>query len=296
MAKPADAVTIVVPVHNAPERLEQFVPAWPLVLEKTHRPLDILIVDDGSTDGTREAANKLAERIPHTRVLRHESRKGYGACLKTALAETRTPLFFYTALDYPYTPADIRLLLDRIDLRDEILNKRPDMISGCRSGLETPEVVYWASWGWKVFWRVFAGMPILDPTPWLGWPEFWHGVQAQWVYGVPLADVNSCFKLFRTDFLRSFPIQSDGDFVHTELVAKATFLTSIMDEVPLTPKPDPIPPMGPTSEDARRVRNNPEFTFPATPVPAVPPVVPPGEPLPAPRPDHPDASSHVPVA
>ena len=58
---------------------------------------------------------------------------------------------------------------------------------------------------------------------------------------MPLADVNSCFKLFRTSFLKRFPIQSDGDFVHTELVAKATFLTSIMDEVALTPKPDAVP-------------------------------------------------------
>src|SRR4030095_5670994 len=68
------------------------------------------------------------------------------------------------------------------------------------------------------------------------------------------------FRRDRTCFLRRFPIQSDGDFVHTELVAKATFLTSIMDEVPLTPKPDPVPPLGPTAEDSRRVFRDPEFT------------------------------------
>jgi hypothetical protein len=61
------------------------------------------------------------------------------------------------------------------------------------------------------------------------------------VFGVPLADVNSAFKLYRTAFLKRVPIQSDGDFVHAELVAKATFLTCIMDELPLTPKPDPAP-------------------------------------------------------
>ena len=81
-------------------------------------------------------------------------------------------------------------------------------------------------------------MPINDPPPWHGGAAFRHRLRARWIYGVPLADVNSCFKLFRTAFLKRFPIQSDGDFVHTELVAKATFLTSIMDEVPLTPKPD----------------------------------------------------------
>ena len=108
-------------------------------------------------------------------------------------------------------------------------------------------------------------MPMNDPLPWHGGPEFRHRVQAKWIYGVPLADVNSCFKLFRTDFLKRFPIQSDGDFVHTELVAKATFLTSIMDEVPLTPKPDAIPPIGETSIDRKRVFRDPLFTMPPEP-------------------------------
>jgi hypothetical protein len=105
------------------------------------------------------------------------------------------------------------------------------------------------------------------------------------VYGVPLADVNSCFKLFRTDFLKRFPIQSDGDFVHTELVAKATFLTSIMDEVPLTPRPDPIPAVTIDPADIRRLSaSRARFAFdtpvadtPGSPEPAVP-----ASPVPAP--------------
>ena len=39
-------------------------------------------------------------------------------------------------------------------------------------------------------------------APWHGWPAYRHRVRTRWVYGVPLADVNSCFKLFRTAFLR----------------------------------------------------------------------------------------------
>ena len=78
---------------------------------------------------------------------------------------------------------------------------------------------------------------------------------------VPLVDVNSAFKLYRTAFLKRFPIQSDGDFVHTELVAKATFLTSIMDEIPLTPKDDLVPPLGPVAADRRTVFRDPQFAF-----------------------------------
>jgi glycosyltransferase involved in cell wall biosynthesis len=254
MTRPADAVTIVIPVHNAADRIDR-VAGWRVAMEKGSRPFRILVVDDGSTDG---GAAKISG-LPHTRVLRHETRHGFGACLRTALAETSTPLFFYTALDYPYTPSDIRPMLERINLRDELLGKEPDLISGCRTGLPKPAFVKWSGKAWRLFWRIFAGLPITDSPPWHGWAAYRYRVRTKWIYGVPLADVNSCFKLFRTAFLHRFPIQSDGDFVHTELAAKATFLTSIVDELPLTAKPDPIPVLGDTRADRRRVFADPLF-------------------------------------
>ncbi len=273
MSKHADAVTVVIPVHNVGDRLDKMVPAWGLVLEKTGRDFEILVVDDGSTDATPTAAEKLPARVRSVRVLRHEKRQGFGACLQTALAEAKHPLFFYTALDYPYTPSDIRVLFERIDLRDDFMGKQPDLVSGCRTGTPTPAIPKWAGKVWRGFWRVFAGMPIQEAAPWHGWREFWYKTRVNWIYGVPLADVSSCFKLFRTAFLQRFPIQSDGDFVHTELVAKATFLTSIMDEVPLTPKPDPVPALGDISAgnvagvSVSRVRVRPA----RTPAPGEPP-------------------------
>ena len=251
MTKPLEAVSVVIPVHNAADALGKILPGWRAVLEKTGRGFEVIVVDDGSADAA--AVERVVPRDPHFRLLRHDTRRGFGASLKTALAEAKQPLLFYTAVDYPYMPSDLRKLLDRIALRDEVLGKQPDLISGCRTGIPTPLLPRLVARGWALFWRVFAGMPTPDPTPWHGWPEFWLRVRASWVYGVPLADVNSCFKLFRTDFLRRFPIQSDGDFVHMELVAKATFLTSIMDEVPLTPKPDPVPPLGDVRADRRKL-------------------------------------------
>lgn len=277
MSKPADAVTVVIPVYNAADRIDR-VSGWRVSMEKSARPFQIVVVDDGSTDGGSAKLTGAA----HTRILRHESRRGFGACIRTALAETTTTLFFYTSLDYPYTPSDIRPILDRINLRDEILGKQPDLISGCRTGLPKPGLVKWSGRAWRLFWRIFAGLPIAEPPPWHGWPAYRDRVRTKWIYGIPLADVNSCFKLFRTSFLQRFPIQSDGDFIHTELVAKATFLTSIMDEVPLTPKPDPIPPLGDTGADRRRVFADPLFALPLEPAKPELPSSPDPAPVPVP--------------
>lgn len=296
MSKSADPVTVVIPVHNASDRVDR-IGSWRLSLEKSGRTFELIVVDDGSTDGT---GDRLRSREPRARVLRHDTRKGFGACLRTALDETRHPLFFYTALDYPYTPSDLRPFFDRIETTDEFLGRKADLISGCRTGLTAPFLATWPPRAWRLFWRVFAGMPMIPPAPWHGWDQFWFRTRVGWVYGVPLADVNSCFKLFRTAFLKRFPIQSDGDFVHTELVAKATFLTSIMDEVPLTPKPDPVPPLGPTAQDSRRVFRDPQFTFgapaphdPGRPVPDAPPPSPPDTPTP---PEAPPTAVAPPVA
>ncbi|QJW97764.1 glycosyltransferase family 2 protein [Frigoriglobus tundricola] len=285
-AAPRDGVTVVIPAHNAAPALEQALPTWGAVLTGLGRPFELLVVNDGSTDGTAAVLETLTGRVPGLRVLTHDTRRGFGACLRTALAETKHPLFMYAGVDYPYTPADIKPMLERIELRDEVLGKQPDLISGARAGQPEPDLVKYGGGAWKLFWRVFAGLPIVASPPWYGWGEWWYRVRVGWVFGVPLADVNSAFKLYRTAFLKRVPIQSDGDFVHTELVAKATFLTSIMDETALTPKPDPLPPLGPTGADERKVFRSPEFAFyePAMEVKPPAPEVAPSEPVPAPIP------------
>jgi glycosyltransferase involved in cell wall biosynthesis len=255
---PRDPVTVVIPVFNAAERLEKIVPQWADTLTRFGREYEVLVVNDGSTDATTATIiEKLAGRVKHFRALKHDSRKGFGACLRTALAETTHPLFFYTSTDYPYSPSDLRKLLERIEVRDEVFGKQPDLISGCRVGQPAPLVIRALGRSWRLFWRIALGLPLQPGHSWLGWREFFYGSFVGWIFGVPLQDVNSAFKLYRTSFLKRFPIQSDSDFVHTELVAKATFLTSIMDELPLTPKPEPVPRT--TCSDMWRVFVNPEF-------------------------------------
>src|SRR5438132_624949 len=143
MSKPAavrDGVTVVIPVHNAADALDKVLPAWGAVLSGLNRPFEIIVVNDGSTDTTAAVLERRLMNVPRLRLITHEARCGFGACVRNALANTTQPLFLYAGVDYPYTPTDIRVMLDRIELRDEVFGKRPDLISGARAGEQRPEL------------------------------------------------------------------------------------------------------------------------------------------------------------
>lgn len=264
MAKPtADAITFVLPVNNAGPKLESTITSWSNTLSKLGRAYEIIVVNDGSTDGTADLLAKLAERVPSLHVLTHDSQRGYGACLRTAIATARHPLFFHTALDTAYSPSDLRKLLERIEITDEITSQRPVLVSGCRTGTQPPMGWRIVGKAWRLFCRIVMGLPLEPTGVWLGFREQAFSYLVWMLFADPLTDPKSAFKLWRSDFLKAVPIQSDSDFVHVELVAKATFLTRILDEVPLSPS-NQTPHAKPSVwRDFWRVLRNPNFGTPA---------------------------------
>ncbi len=273
---PRDAVTLVLPVPDAGERLGKSVTAWADALARLGREFEILVVDDGSPDPTPFAKLGL---LKHVRVLTHATRRGYGASLRTAVADARHPILVHASTDDAYTPNDLSKLLDRLDVTDELSGLSPTLVSGCRAGRPAPAALRLAGRAWRLFCRVALGLPLAPPAAWLGFTSHAYSYWVWAVFGVPLVDPHSAFKVWRTAFLKRVPIQSGGDFVHTELVAKATFLTSVLDEVPLSPRTPSPPPTPSVWPEMVAVFRAPDFgdplgvrKHPAAPTP------PPGEP------------------
>jgi dolichol-phosphate hexosyltransferase len=101
-------VSIVMPVFNERVRLERAVAA--VLGTKISDRLELLIVDDGSTDGTREILEQ-GSWPPEVRVLYHDRNRGKGAAIRTALAEARGEYTTIMDADLEYEPSDIPSLL-----------------------------------------------------------------------------------------------------------------------------------------------------------------------------------------
>jgi len=84
-----DWLSVVVPVHNAEERLARQVASLLEVVSDLTETFEVLIIDDGSTDQTFDCAQELRRQFPQLRILRHREQRGLSAVVRDSLRETR---------------------------------------------------------------------------------------------------------------------------------------------------------------------------------------------------------------
>jgi glycosyltransferase involved in cell wall biosynthesis len=264
-----EPISVLLPAFNQAAGLEPIVNAWLRELDRLDRPYELIIINDASTDGSSAVLDRLSAAKSSVCVLQHEERRGFGAALRTGLAAARHPLLFYTSCDYPYPPADLKKLLGVID--------SADIAAGVRTG-PVPAWMRHVGRVYRLLVRVVLGINREPLVGWRGWADWRRAVWLRLMFGLKLADVSSAFKLFRRSVFDRLPIQSDGQFVHAEIMAKATFLGCLIGEVPISRLggnfrgvAEPDPPGVSFAAEARRVFRNPSFTRPA--VESAPPAV-----------------------
>ncbi len=197
----AKTLSILIPVFNEKDTLLTLlarVEAVPLRVAK-----QIILVDDGSTDGTRELLKGLGNRAT---VVLHEVNRGKGAALRTALTHATGDLVLIQDADLEYDPADYPQLLA------PLLDGRADVVYGSRFLGGTHRVLF--------FWHYFGNMLFTFLTNIL--------------YDINLTDMGTCYKAFLTPTLKAIPLESERFGIEAEISAKICKRRLRIYEVPIS--------------------------------------------------------------
>ncbi len=194
------ALSVVMPVYNERETIEEIIGrvlALPLRIE-------LVVVDDCSTDGTRDILARLQQRCGF-RLLLQERNQGKGAALRRGFAEVTGDLVVIQDADLEYSPEEYPQLIELI------CSGRADVVYGSRF-LGRHRVFMFTH---------YLGNRLLTSI-------------TNVLYNTMLTDMETCYKVMRTEVLRSFRLESNGFGIEPELTAKIFKRGYRVYEVPIT--------------------------------------------------------------
>jgi glycosyltransferase involved in cell wall biosynthesis len=183
-------VSVVVPIYNEEKTLAQVVDE----LIALGIRMEILLVNDGSTDGTADVMARLAERHPEVRAIHQPANRGKGAAVRRGFDESTGDIVLIQDADLEYSPTDIPALID------PLVSGKADAVFGTRlRGGAHPQRAH-------LFWH-YAGNRFLT-------------LLANVLYNTTISDMEVGYKAFRGDLVRGLTLVSDDFRIEPELTAK----------------------------------------------------------------------------
>ena len=119
---PATGLSIFFPAYNDSGTIASMVITALRTARKLTPDHEVIVVNDGSADGTAEILEELAAIYPQVRIVTHERNRGYGGALRTGFASATRELIFYTDGDAQYDPAEMEALWRRFDQNVDLVN------------------------------------------------------------------------------------------------------------------------------------------------------------------------------
>ena len=188
----------IIPIYNERATIRE-------VLERVEAvpvPVEIIVVDDCSTDGTTRLLRALEG--PNRILLFHKTNQGKGAALRTGISHATGDYVVIQDADLEYDPQDYLTLLQ------PVVDGRATVVYGSRLMTGRPSM-FWRHW---IANRFLTGLTNV-------------------LYGASLTDMETCYKLFRADVITSLRIESNRFNVEPEITAKLLKKDIVIHEVPI---------------------------------------------------------------
>jgi glycosyltransferase involved in cell wall biosynthesis len=181
------SISVVLPAFNEEAVIGVTVSAVVEFLQTITADFEVIVVNDGSRDGTRQVVEGLSQANPLVRCVSHERNRGYGAALGTGFAAASRELVFLTDGDKQFDIRELSYFLPLI--------ANADMVIGYRDPRRDPPQRLFFGWGWNSLVNL--------------------------LFGYTAKDVDCAFKLFRRALLERVHVRATGATFSAELLIKA---------------------------------------------------------------------------
>ena len=191
-------LSFVYPIYNEIDNLPRLLPQTQRIAEGLFPDYEVVLVDDGSVDGSGPFVDRLAAEHEHVRAVHHGRNRGLGAAIATGLSHATKDLVLYMDSDFPVAAEEARAALSQWTPEiDVLIGHRVGRAEGPRREL--------MSWTYNRLIR--------------------------WTFGLRVRDVNFAFKLIRRSLLEQMRLRSEGSFIDAELLLEARRLGARVREV-----------------------------------------------------------------
>lgn len=180
------SLSVILPAHNEEAVIATTIKNVLEILNEWVADFEVLVVNDGSRDRTREIVKELMETNEHIRLIDHMVNQGYGAALVSGFTAVKKDLAFFMDADGQFDIQDLAAFFPLIERYDAVL--------GYRIKRQDTWIRSLNAWGWKMLTRA--------------------------VFGLHVRDVDCAFKLYRAEFFRTRQLETRGAMINTEILYK----------------------------------------------------------------------------
>ncbi len=196
-------LSVVIPVYNERDTVSELIER----VKKVPLDKEIILVEDCSTDGTRDVVQRLAGEDSSLKVYFHDKNQGKGAALSTGFRHVEGDITIIQDADLEYDPGEYPKVIG------PILDGLADVVYGSRFLGGPPHRVH-------LFWH-YVGNRILT-----NFSNMWTNIN--------LSDMETCYKAFRSPLLEKFTIRPSRFGIEPEITAKLAKLKCRIYEVPVS--------------------------------------------------------------